>query len=403
MEIGAALIGTGFMGKAHALAYRNVRAVMGDLPGVRLVTLVDTPEAKAEAMAAQFGFEAATADWRAVLTDPRVQLVSITTPNGLHREMAEACLAAGKHVWCEKPMALTLEDARSMVEAARARGLVTQLGYNYTANPAFIHACRLVAGGEIGRVVQVRGWVDEDYQADPDLPWSRRAKVQDAGLGALGDIGCHLISLLTGLAGPLDSVVGEMETIHKTRPLPDGSGRAEVENEDCASALLTFASGVKGTFTASRSAWGRKSRLGFEVHGTEGMVIYDQERMNELQLYQNRGDRAKAGFVTILTSPEHAPYGAFCPAPGHQLGFNDLKVIEAAGLLRAIRDGGRAPLDFTAGLEIEKAIHAIALSAREGRRVRLGEVWAPNPQPCAAFRKASYSSSLTGTTCSGAG
>jgi predicted dehydrogenase len=271
-------------------------------------------------------------------------------------------------------MALTLDDARHMEAAARASGLVTQLGYNYTANPAFTHACRLVQGGEIGRVIQVRGWVDEDYQADPDLPWSWRAKIKDAGLGALGDIGCHLISLLTGLAGPLDSVVAEMETLHQTRPLPDGTGRAAVENEDAASALLTFASGVKGTFTASRSAWGRKSRLGFEVHGTSGMVIFDQERMNELQLYQNRGERAKAGFVTILTSPDHAPYGAFCPAPGHQLGFNDLKVIEAAGLLRAIRDRTAAPLDFTAGLAIETAIHAIARSAREGRRVTLAEM-----------------------------
>lgn len=371
MDIGVGLIGTGFMGKSHALAYRAVRAVMGDVPGVRLVSLCDTPVDKAQGFAAQFGFEGATDDWRTVIADPAVQLVSITTPNGMHREMAEAALAAGKHVWCEKPMALTLEDARAMEAAARVSGLKTQLGYNYTANPAFTHACRLVAGGEIGRVVHVRGWVDEDYQADPALPWSWRAKIADAGLGALGDIGCHLISLLTGVAGPIRSVVGEMDTIHKTRPLPEGGGFAEVENEDMAQALLTFASGVKGMMTASRSAWGRKSRLGFEVHGTAGMVIYDQERMNELQIFSNTGDKATQGFTTILTAPDHAPYGQFCPAPGHQLGFNDLKVIELAGLLRAIRDDTRPALDFTAGLEIEKAIHAIALSARTGSRVDL--------------------------------
>lgn len=373
-DIGVGLIGTGFMGKAHALAYGAVRAVMGDVPGVRLVALAETPEPKAHEMAAQFGFARATADWRDLIADPGVQIVSITTPNGLHREMALAALAAGKHVWCEKPMALTLDDARAMEAAARASGLKTQLGYNYTANPAFTHACRLVRSGEIGRIVHIRGWVDEDYQADPALPWSWRAKLQDAGLGALGDIGCHLISLLTGLAGPIDSVVGEIDTIHKTRPLPDRSGEASVENEDAASALLTFTSGVKGVMTASRSAWGRKSRLGFEVHGTIGMVIYDQERMNELHLFRNTGDRATQGFTTILSAPEHPPYGAFCPAPGHQLGFNDLKVIELAGFLRAIRDDTRPALDFTAGLEIEKAIHAIALSAREGRRVRLDQM-----------------------------
>jgi predicted dehydrogenase len=361
------------MGKAHALAWRNVRAVMGDVPGVRLAVLADTPAEKARAMAAQFGFARATDDWRALVADPEVDVVSITTPNGLHREMACAALAAGKHVWCEKPMALTLEDARAMEAAARASGRVTQLGYNYLANPAVTHACRLAEAGEIGRIVQVRGWVDEDYRADPALPWTWRARQAEAGLGALGDIGCHLVSLLTALAGPIESVLGEIETIHRTRPLPDGRGEGRVENEDVANALLTFASGVKGTFTASRSAWGRKSRLGFEVHGTAGMVIFDQERMNELMLFQARGPRATQGFITILTAPEHPPYGAFCPAPGHQLGFNDLKVIEAAGFLRAIA-GARAPLDFTAGLAIETAIHAIALSSREGRRVRLSEL-----------------------------
>jgi predicted dehydrogenase len=123
--------------------------------------------------------------------------------------------------------------------------------------------------------------------------------------------------------------------------------------------------------TVSRSAWGRKSRLGFEVHGTAGMVMFDQERMNELQLFRNQGDRATQGFTTILSAPDHPPYGQFCPAPGHQLGFNDLKVIELAGFLRAIAGGTRPPLDFEAGLEIERAIHAIAISSHESRRVNL--------------------------------
>lgn len=373
-SLGVGLIGTGFMGKAHALAWRNVRAVMGDVPSARLVQLAETPLDKARAMADQFGFARATADWRDLLSDPAIDVISITTPNGMHREMAVAALQAGKHVWCEKPMALTMDDARAMEAAARASGRKTQLGYNYLANPAVSHAARLLADGAIGRLVHIRGWVDEDYQADPDLPWSWRATLRDAGLGALGDIGCHLISLMTALAGPIDSVLGEIETIHKTRPLQDGSGAAVVENEDVASALLTFASGVKGTFVASRSAWGRKSRLGFELHGTSGMIVYDQERMNELHLYQNAGPKATQGFKTILTSPEHPPYGNFCPAPGHQLGFNDLKVIELAGLLNAIMQGARPPVDFTAGLEIERAIHAIACSARQGRRFRLAEV-----------------------------
>jgi len=372
LSIGVALIGTGFMGKAHAIAWANARRILGVEAEVRLELLCDIPEERAGAMAAQFGFSRATGDWRAVLADPAVDVVSITTPNGLHREMAVAALAAGRHVWCEKPMALTLADAEAMEAAARAAGRVTLLGYNYVRNPAVTHARRLVAAGAIGRPVHFRGWVDEDYQADPGLAWSWRATRAAAGLGALGDLGCHLVSVMLGLMGPVESLIADSQIIHATRPLADGSGRAAVENEDTASAILRFVSGAQGSVAASRSAWGRKSRLDWEVHGTEGMIVFAQERMNELQIYQNRGPRAEQGFRTILTGPEHPPYGAFCPAPGHQLGINDLKVIEAAELIGAIAGGPPAWPDFGAGLGIERIIHAIAGAAASDRRHVLG-------------------------------
>ncbi|CUH52114.1 Gfo/Idh/MocA family protein [Shimia marina] len=371
-SLGIGLIGTGYMGKTHALAYRNVHAVMGGLPPVRLKTLCDTPFAKAEEMAAQFGFEAASDDWRSLLTDPEIHIVSVTTPNKLHKEMALELIAAGKHVWCEKPMALTLEDAAEMEAAARTAGVVTLTGYNYVKNPVFKLAQELIAECVIGTPVHFRGWVDEDYQADPDLPWTWRARIEDAGLGTLGDLGCHLVSMAYGLLGPIESLIGDMQTVHATRPMPDGSGHGEVENEDTASALVRFANGVQGSLSTSRSAWGRKNRLAFEVHGSKGMICFDQERMNELQLYENSGPKAQQGFKTILAGPEHAPYGHFCPAAGHQLGFNDLKVIEAAELLGAIDESRSAYPDFTAALEFEKVIHAIAESARTGARITIG-------------------------------
>ena len=370
MALGIGVIGTGFMGKTHALAWRNVKAVLGGVNGAvetpELRLLCETPLARAEAMADQFGFVRATDDWQALVHDPAIDVVSITTPNGLHHPMAMAAIAAGKHVWCEKPMALTLAQAEEMAAAARAKGVTTMLGYNYISNPAFTHAQRLAQSGAIGRLVQFRGWVDEDYQADPDLPWSWRAKLEDAGLGALGDIGTHLVSMAHGLMGPVASLIADMQTIHETRPLPDGTGRGVVENEDAASVILRFANGAQGSMVISRAAWGRKSRLGFELHGTKGMIVFDQERMNELQLYQNQGPKAEQGFKTILTGPAHEPYGEFCPAPGHQLGFNDLKVIECARLLRGIAGLEQAQPDFEAGLKIERVIHAIAASARAG-------------------------------------
>ena len=365
------LIGTGFMGKAHALAYRAAHAVLGDCPPARLSLLCDTPLERAEAMASQFGFARATADWRELVASPDVNLVSITTPNRMHRDMAMAALAAGKHVHCEKPMGLTLDEAAEMEAAAKKAGVRTIVGYNYIRNPAFLHARKLITDGVIGRLVHFRGFVDEDYQADPDLAWTWRARIEEAGLGTLGDLGCHLVSMAYGIVGPIESLVAEMQTVHETRPLPDGSGRGKVENEDVATALVRFANGVHGMLATSRSAWGRKNRLGFEVHGTRGMIIFDQERMNELQLYVNEGDAATAGYKTILSGPAHPPFGVFCPAPGHQLGFNDLKLLEAGDMLRAIAAGTKVHPEFTDALEFEKVIHAIAVSAREGRRVTI--------------------------------
>lgn len=370
-SFGLGLIGTGFMGKTHALAYRAARAVFGDLPEVRLELLCDTPREMAQEMAAQFGFAEATDDWRRLVVDPRVDIVSITAPNGLHRDIALAAIAAGKHVHCEKPLALDLDAAREMEEAARRAGVKTMVGYNYAKNPAFTHAQRLIAEGAIGRPVHFRGWVDEDYQADPELAWSWRSRRADAGLGALGDLGCHLVAMATGLMGPIDSLVADTQIIHETRPLRDGTGRAAVENEDTASAILRFGSGAQGTLCTSRSAWGRKNRLDWEVHGTEGMITFAQERMNELRLYRNEGEPARQGFTTILTGPAHPPYGAFCPAPGHQLGFGDLKTIEAADFLRWIAGGAPSTPTFTDALPIESAIHAIDAAARRGERITL--------------------------------
>jgi predicted dehydrogenase len=370
--IGIGLIGTGFMGKCHAHAYRNARAVLGDLPEVRLELLCDVPGDKAAALADQFGFARSTDDWRSLVTDPALDIVCITTPNRLHHDMARAAIAAGKHVHCEKPLALTLADAEAMAAAAAAAGVKTMVGYNYVHNPAFTHARRLIEAGEIGRIVHVRGWVDEDYQADPDLPWTWRSTAAEAGLGALGDLGCHLVSMVCRLAGPIESLIADMQTVHATRPMPDGSGRGPVENEDLANALVRFESGVQGSLVMSRSAWGRKNRLGFEIHGTTGMVMFDQERMNELQLYRNLGDRALQGFTTILTGPLHPPFGAFVPAPGHQLGLTDLKILEAGAFLAHIAGGPPAGPDFAEALIYERVIHAIAEAARTDRRVRLG-------------------------------
>ena len=374
-DIGVGLIGTGYMGKCHTFAYRSVKAVLDTPLSPRLVHVCDRRQASAERFAARCGFEKATDDWRAVVDDADVDIVSITTPNRLHCEMALAALEAGKHVHCEKPLALTLDEAERMAAVAANAGGKTIVGYNYLFNPLFQHARELVRSGAVGRLLFFRGVFDEDYCADPERPWTWRSARAEAGLGALGDLMCHLVSMADGLLGPIDSVVGDCRTAYPNRPAGDGTrqtgaGRRAVENEDIASALISFESGVTGVISSSRAAWGRKNRLAWELHGDAGTLALDQERMNELQLYRKDGPPGDQGFKTILTGPAHEPYGNFCPAPGHGLGYNDLKIIEMASFLKAIADGAPAYPDFAAALRFERVIHAIARSAENGVRVR---------------------------------
>lgn len=366
-RIGVGLIGTGFMGKCHAMAYGAVKAVFGDVPAIERVALCDVDQGHTAKRTEEWGFARATTNWRDILADPRIALVSITSPNGLHREMAVAALEARKHVWCEKPMALTLADAEAMTEAAaKAKGQATALGYGYLRNPALQYAKALIEEGAIGEAFDFRGSVDEDYMADPDLAWSWRLKAKEAGLGTLGDLTVHLVSLAQELMGPISSLTAMVDVVHKERPVPGGLQRARVENDDIAHALLRFASGARGVMTSSRVAHGRKNGLKVEVHGSKGMLWLDNERMNELNLYLAEGPPERRGFRRILSAPHHAAYGRLCPAPGHGLGFNELKVIELAELLYGVTGRPSASVTFAQGLEIEKVIHAFARSAERG-------------------------------------
>jgi predicted dehydrogenase len=363
-RVGVGLIGTGFMGKCHAMAYGAVKAVFGDVPAVDRVTLCDVDAEHTRRMADEFGFRKATPNWRDLLSDPDIHLISITSPNGLHREMAIAALEAGKHVWCEKPMALTLADAEAMTAAARkARGQVTALGYGYLRNPALQHARQLIASEAIGGIFDFRGSVDEDYMADPSLPWSWRLTEKDAGLGTLGDLTVHLVSLAQELMGEIESLCAMVDVVHAERPIANTNETARVENDDIAHAMVRFTSGARGVLSSSRVAHGRKNGLKIEVHGSKGLLWLDNERMNELNLYIAEGPPGQRGFKRILSGPQHPFYARLCPAPGHGLGFNELKAIELAELLYAIAGKSSQAVDFERGLSIEKVIHAFAKSS----------------------------------------
>jgi predicted dehydrogenase len=368
-SIGVGLIGTGYMGKCHALAWTGVRAVFGDTPGIRRVALCEVEESLARRRADEFGFATATADWKVLIANRDVDVVSITTPNAFHARMAIAALEAGKHVWCEKPMAPSLMEAERMAAAARASGKVAILGYNYIQSPAIRYIAKLLDEGALGPVTHFRLEMDEDYMADAEAPFSWRSEGK-AGYGALDDFAVHPMSLISTLLGMPEEVFGEMRKPYPDRP--DGAGRRAVENYDIATALLRMGGGASGTIQVSRCAWGRKGRLQLQVFAARGAIVFDQERFNEVGVYRARSPAEDQGFTNVLMGPAHPPYERFIVAPGHQMGFNDLKIIEARELLKRIAGKPSLTIDFEKGLAIERTVHAIARSNEEGRWVAMG-------------------------------
>jgi predicted dehydrogenase len=363
--IGVGLVGTGYMGKCHALAWNSVASVFGDIERPRLVGLAEIDAGLARRKADELGFAESTGDWRELLANADIDVISVTTPNQFHAEMAIAALEAGKHVWCEKPMATALADAERMLAAQRASGKVAVMGYNYIQNPLIRHMADLIRAGAIGEVTHIRVEMDEDYMADPAEPfyWKNEAA---SGYGALDDFAVHPLSLLSVLTGLPVEVMTDMARPYADRPTREGNRRA-VENHDIANVLMRFENGRSGVLMANRSAWGRKGRIFVQIYGANGSILYDQERMNEFQLYDRSGEPANHGFRSVLTSGHHPVYGKFVPAPGHGLGFNDLKIIECRELLAAISGSAAHVVDFAKGLEIERAVHAMARSHEKGR------------------------------------
>lgn len=369
-QLGIGLVGSGFMGRAHALAFRAVDGMFSLKARPRLELLADRSEAEASRAASALGFARSTSDWQALVRDPAVDIVAIATPNTLHAPIALAAIANGKHVYCEKPLATSLADAAMMAEAARGAGVVTLVGFNYLRNPMIVTAREIVRSGEIGAITGFRGIHGEGFMADPQSPFSWRCEPAEDG-GALADIGSHIIAMGRYLLGEVDSVCGQLDTIHTQRPGRDGTPRT-VAVDDQAAMLLRF---HDHAFTASLStSWlasGRDMQLAFELTGTRGAISFTQERFNELRLYSAGQGRARNGFTLINAGPEHGDYAAFCPAPGHQLGFNDLKTMEVKRLIDAVCGEVSSDMDFDDALSVARVVDAVRRSSDEGRWMKV--------------------------------
>ncbi|MFG3641838.1 Gfo/Idh/MocA family protein [Micromonospora sp. NPDC047762] len=380
------MVGYAFMGAAHSQAWRTVNRVF-DLPArARMALICGRDTAKVADAADTLGWDAYTTDWRDLINRDDIDVVDICTPGDSHAEIALAALAAGKHVLCEKPLANSVEEARAMTAAAdvaRASGVRSMCGFNYRRVPAVTMMRQLVADGRLGVIRHVRATYLQDWIVDPQFPLVWRLQKDRAGSGALGDIGAHIIDLTQFVTGQrISGVSAVTETFVKERPLPaESSGLAAsvdghaaptgtVTVDDAAVFVARLDGGALATYEASRFATGRKNALRVEINGSLGSVVFDLERLNELEFYDATRPTAEQGFSRILVTEGEHPYMSAWWPPGHIIGYEHSFTHEMRDFIEAVATGVDPTPSFADALQVQLVLDAVARSAE------LGSSWA---------------------------
>lgn len=380
-KLNIGLVGAGFMGKAHVVGYSNMPKLFWPAPAMPVLkTVCDIVPEIAQEAKERFGFVQCCTDWKEMIQDPEIDVVSICTPNNVHAPIAIAALEAGKHVICEKPIASTMEDAKAMAEAAEkaaAKGIISMNAYQYRRVPALVLAKKFLDEGALGEVLNIRCTYLQSWSADPDSPLSWRFQKEIAGAGTLGDIASHVIDIAQYLGGDIEEVVSMMKTYITERPVQEGgvdllgtvklnadAPRKAVDVDDEDSFLMKFKSGAVGSIEATRNAWGRNNFITMELHGTLGTVCFNYERLNELQVCFAKDPDDRRGFKTIYTGPAHFYGEATWNIPGMNIGYGELKAIEMYDFITAVVKQEQPSTRFEVGYGIEKVCAAVAKSAQ---------------------------------------
>lgn len=374
------LIGAGFMAKAHSIAYAGMPMFFWPAPGIPIRDMIiDANAQAAEEGAAKFGYARWGTDWHELMHDPDIDIVDICTPNNSHAEIAIAAAEAGKHILCEKPLALTSAQAEQMYLAAKKAGVSTMVAFNYRRTPAIQLAKRYIEEGALGQILDFRGTYLQDWSADPLSPCSWRFQKEVCGSGALGDIGTHVVDLIRFLVGDFKRVNAHTATYIHERPVQQiasdslgnvkiaaGSPMREIQVDDQCCFMVECENGAFGTIEATRNAWGRNNYITLEIHGTKGSVLFNYERRDELQVCFSDDPADRRGFRTVYTGPAH-PYGeGLWPIPALGIGYTETKIIECYDFLRAIEAGQDASPNFLDGYITERICEAVLRSAECG-------------------------------------
>ncbi|CAM4004782.1 Gfo/Idh/MocA family protein [Lederbergia lenta] len=384
-SINIGMIGYKFMGKAHSHAYRDLPMFFPKSIRPEMKVICGrNPEAVAEA-ASQFGWEEHTTDWKELLKRDDIDLIDINAPSDAHKEIAMEAAKAGKHIFCEKPLALTLDDSREMLAAVEAAGVKHMVGFNYRFAPAVMLAKKLIDEGRLGDIYHFRAWFLQDWIMDPDFPLVWRLQKEVAGSGSHGDLGAHLIDMAHYLVGDMTEVIGMSETFIKERPIPEemtglsatsskSSEKGPVTVDDATLFLARFSNGALGSFEATRFAAGHRSTNSFEINGSKGSVIFDFERMNELQVYFTDDKEDVQGFRRVLaTDAAHAYSEAWWPA-GHTIGYEHTFIHSFVELMDAFREDRQPVPNFVDGVKCQQVLEAVDLSIEKRQWIQISDL-----------------------------
>jgi len=369
-EIGVGVLGYAFMGKAHSNAYIKMPVFFYPPPArPKLVAICGRTEKAVAEAAKHYGYNTYYTDWKKLVKDDRVELIDNCLPNNMHAEPSIATAEAGKHIICEKPLAMNAEEARRVYKTADKAGIKHMTAFNYRFVPAIRLAKKLIDEGYIGKILQYRAVYLQEWIMDPNFPLVWRLRKKLAASGALGDLGAHIIDLARFLVGEFSSVCGMTETFIKERPLPeDPSKRGRVDVDDVFIALARFENGAVGSLEASRFCAGRKNYQRIEIHGTEGSIVFNLERLNELEVYSRKEEEDRMGFRTILVTEAVHPFMEHWWPPGHVIGWEHTFVHEIHHFIDCIvNDKPISPwgATFYDGLKCQEVIDAILESVEE--------------------------------------
>jgi predicted dehydrogenase len=381
MNVG--MVGYKFMGKAHSHAYKDVGMFFDMDADVVMKAICGRDEQGVQEAAHKFGWESYETDWRKLVARDDIDFVDINAPSDAHKEITLAAIAAGKHVFCEKPLALNLADGREMLAAAEKAGVKHAICFNYRFLPAVQLAKQLIDDGRLGDIHHYRATYLQDWLVDPNFPLAWRLKKEVAGSGAHGDLNAHSIDLARFLIGEFDRVIGHNRTFVKERPIPASSegltgkasaDRGEVTVDDATGFLADFKNGAMGSFIATRFATGRKNGNTFEIHGSKGTIRWDLERLNELEVYFREDEPNEAGFRRILvTEGTHKYAGSWWPT-GHMLGYEHGFVHIVYEFVQHIAAGSPFTPTFRDGVRCQEVLEAVDLSIERGSWVSVSEV-----------------------------